>query len=136
MWDNLKHQIQSFSSAVLTTRDATGYPVSVRTSCVIDDQRQAVGVTMPAAVDAQAGPASLLLHRHNEQLWDLRIVVVRGELVHHGDAWVFRPQPRPPDPSAFRMILNYRKAANAYVRKRGLARPRIPWDRLKAIKQC
>ncbi len=120
---------------MLTTRDATGYPVSVRTPCVIDDQRQAVGVTMPAAVDAQAGPASLLLHAHNEQLWDLHIMVVRGELVCSGNAWIFRPQPRTPDPSAFRMILNCRKAANAYVRKRGLDRPAIPWDRLKAIKQ-
>jgi hypothetical protein len=135
MWDNVKHQVKSFASAVLIMRDATGYPVSVRTPCVIDDQRQELGVTVPATVDAHAGPASLLLHAHNEQLWDLRIVVVRGELVRNGDAWIFRPLPLTSDPSAFRMILNCRKAAKAYVRKRGLDRPAIPWARLKAIKQ-
>ncbi len=135
MWDNLKQQAGTFPSAVLTSRDATGYPVSMRTHCVIDDDRQELGVTVPAAVDAQPGPASLLLHHHNEQLWDLHIVVVRGELVRSGNAWIFRPQPRTPDPSAFRMILNCRKTTKAYLRKRGLARPRIPWDRLKAIKQ-
>jgi len=135
MWDKLKHQINAFGSAVLSARDTDGYPVSVRTTLHADDARHELRVTLPPTVEAQPGPASLLLHRHNEQLWDLRIVVVRGELAHTGDQWVFCPQPLTPEPSAFRMILNCRKAANAYLRKRGLARPPIPWDRLKAIKQ-
>ncbi len=135
MWDKLKKETSTFRSAVLTARDADGYPVSVRTSFNADDVRHELCVALPVAVDMQLGPASLLFHQHNEQLWDLRIVVVRGELANTGNEWVFRPQPLPPSPNALRMILNCRKTAKAYLRKRGLARPPIAWDRLKAIKQ-
>ncbi len=135
MWDKLKHQAGTFPSAVLTSRDADGYPVSVRTSFSTDDARHELRVTLPPTVDAQPGPASLLFHQHNEQLWNLRIVLVRGELANTGHGWVFRPQPLMPSPNALRMILHCRKTAQAYLRLRGLARPSIPWDRLKAIKQ-
>lgn len=135
MWDKLKREISTFQSVVLTARDADGYPVSVRTVVVADDDRHELQVTLPEPVEAQAGSASLLLHQHNEQLWNLRIVLVRGELAHNGNAWIFRPQPLTPSPNALRMILNCRKTATAYLRKRGLDRPAIPWDRLKAIKQ-
>jgi hypothetical protein len=135
MWDKLKQQASTFQSAVLTTRDADGYPVSVRTSFNADDARHELRVAVPPTVEAQPGPASLLFHQHNDQLWNLRIVLVRGELAHTGNGWVFRPQPITPSPNALRMILSCRKTAQAYLRKRGLARPPIPWDRLKAIKE-
>lgn len=135
MWDKLKDQIGSFHSAVLTACDADGYPVSVRTPIRADDTRHELCVEVPAAVDMQPGPAALLFHEHNEQLWDLQMVVIRGALSETGGEWAFCPQPLAPEPNALRMILNSRKAAKAYLRKRGLARPSVPWDRLKAIKQ-
>ncbi len=135
MWHKLKHHINAFGSAVLSARDADGYPLSVRTAFHADNVRHELRVEVPTSVEVQPGPASLLWHQHNEQLWDLRIVVVRGELANTGNGWVFRPQPLTPSPNALRMILNCRKAAQAYLGKHGLARPPIPWDRLKAIKQ-
>lgn len=135
MWVKLKRQISSFESAVLTARGADGYPVSVRTCLVVNDERRELRVRLPELVEVQAGAASLLLHQHNQQLWNLRIVLVRGELAHTGNAWVFRPLPLTPSPSALRMIINCRKTARAYLRTRGLTAPSVPWDRLKAIKQ-
>jgi hypothetical protein len=120
---------------VLTARDAAGYPVSVRTPVQVDDTRHELYVKVAPGAEPESGPASLLFHQHNEQLWDLQIVFVRGELTHTSDGWVFRPQPLAPPPNALRMILNCRKTARAYLRKRGLDRPSIPWERLKAIKR-
>jgi hypothetical protein len=135
MWDKLKHQVSTFGSAVLTAHDANGYPMSVRTAVYADNDRHELRVEVPATAEVQSGSASLLFHQHNAQLWNLRIVLVRGELTSTGNAWVFRPQPLAPSPHALRAILNCRKTATAYLRKRGLARPPIPWGRLKAIKQ-
>lgn len=135
MWDKLKQHVSTFGSAVLTARDADGYPVSVRTPLRVDDTRRELYVTVAPGVEPEPGPASLLFHHHNEQLWELQIVFVRGELAQTSGGWVFRPQPLSPSPNALRFILNCRKTARAYLRKRGWERPSIPWERLQAIKQ-
>ncbi|MBC8076893.1 MAG: hypothetical protein H7Y32_12515, partial [Chloroflexales bacterium] len=73
MWDELKQQGDRFTSAVLSARDADGYPASVRTTCTFDDGQRLVRVDVPADVALQAGPASLLFRSHDEQLWSLQI---------------------------------------------------------------
>jgi hypothetical protein len=138
MWDELKRQAGGFSRTVLNARDADGYPASVRTSFVFDDAERIVRVDVPAGVALQEGVASLLFHGHNEQLWDLRIASVRGELARVDDGWVLRPVKLVEDASGalaiVRMLRNCRKTAKTYLAKRGLARPAIPWAHLKELK--
>lgn len=139
MWDSLKRQGGAFTSAVLNGRDADGYPASVRTAFTFDDAQQAVRVTVPAEAALQAGVASLLFHSHDEQLWDQQIVLVRGELVRAADGWLFRPLTFSLDNAAgglamLRLMLKLRKTAGAYLKKRGVARPAVPWARLNALK--
>ena len=45
---------------------------------------------VPPDEQLREGPASLLAHSHDEQLWSLRSVVVTGELVE-ADGWTFKP---------------------------------------------
>src|SRR5688572_23158057 len=91
MWTRLTPLLGAFPSAVLNACDADGYPASVRTPLALDDVRQLVAVRVPAHLGLRPGPASLLLHSHSEQLWDLRIILVRGALELADDRWTFRP---------------------------------------------
>lgn len=139
MWAELTPFLGAFPSAVLSACDEAGYPASMRTPLVPDTARQLVGVEVPAHMELRPGPASLLLHSHNEQLWDLRILVVRGALERDGEGWVFRPTAiaSGADTGAMavlRMLRGCRKSARAYLEKRGLARPAVPWARLIAVK--
>lgn len=141
MWAKLTPLFGAFPSAVLTAMDADSYPASVRTPLAPDELRQVVGLAGVEQLELRAGPASLLLHSHDERLWDLRIVLLRGALEHDGAGWIFRPLSiaAGADTSGLavvRMLRNCRRAASAYLRKRGLARPVVPWAKLKAIKQA
>jgi hypothetical protein len=141
MWDRLVTYVQTFQSAVLNAHDANTYPASVRTPVVINHDTRTLRVQVPAELALRSGPASLLLHSHNEQLWDLKIVLVRGKLTTTPDGWIFHPTSFASEPGAegglalVKMILKLRKTAKSYLKTRGLARPQIPWNRLKAIKQ-
>jgi hypothetical protein len=138
MWSELMLILRSFSSAVLSARDADGYPASVRTAVSPDASRQVVAVRVPAYVELQPGPASLLLHSHNEQLWDFRSHTMRGALERDGDGWIFRPAPTALRADSgglavVRELLACRRAAKSYLRKRGLTRPTVPWGKLRAL---
>jgi hypothetical protein len=140
MWDKINQAIGSFTDPVLSAHDADGYPASLRTPVVPDAGQQVLNVQIATDLELQPGPASLLFHSHNEQLWDLRNVLVRGELAHTGSSWVFIPRQLAPARDAdgglalLKIVLDLRKVAAAYLKKRGLARPQVPWDRLKAAK--
>ena len=139
MWAKLMPLFGAFSSAVLTAIDADGYPASVRTALAPDESRQVIGVTGAEQVELRAGPASLLLHSHNEQLWDLQIVLLRGVLEPDGAGWIFRPLAIAVGAdegglAVLRMLQGCRRTASAYLRKRNLPRPLVPWAKLKAIK--
>jgi len=139
MWDELKRRAGTFTSAVLSAHDADGYPASVRTSFAFDEGRQAVRVEVPASVSLQEGVASLLFHSHDEQLWSQEIVLVRGELIRAPHGWVFRPlklvREAPSSPLGIvRFLRQCRKTAKAYLKKRGVQRPAVPWAHLRELK--
>jgi hypothetical protein len=82
-----------------------------------------------------------LCHRHDENLWNLKSFLVRGTLARGEDGeWTFRPERCVPGagiggPMAMvRFVAGARKTAGRYLEKRGLPRPRIPWDAINAIK--
>lgn len=133
--ERVRGALARFPDAVLTGRDADGAPVSVRCRPVPDGGR----LRIPGApgVDPVAGPASLLAHSHDENLWTLRSVVVRGELAVHGDTWVLTPSAVVPGTGLagplgdLRAFVAARRRAGRWLARRGLPRPRIPWEHFR-----
>jgi len=137
MWADLVKRLARYPSAVLTGLDGAGYPFSLRCVPEPDSARQVLRLALPDYANLQAGPASLLCHDHDDQLWNQTNVVVRGALEQAEGAWLFRPaqllEGAGAGMSMLRQLRDGRRAAGRYLAKRGLARPRIPWDQLKAI---
>jgi hypothetical protein len=138
VWDEILRHLPDFESAVLTGIDAEGYPYSVR--CRPQPDARVLRVQLPSYVPVRPGPASLLCHRHDENLWNLKSFLVRGTLAREDGTWIFRPGrfisgagiggPM----GMVRFVTGSRMNARRYLQKRGLPRPRIPWDEVNAIK--
>ncbi|MFJ9627121.1 pyridoxamine 5'-phosphate oxidase family protein [Streptomyces sp. NPDC101175] len=130
-------QLARFPSAVLAARDAFGAPVLARTRPV--PRADGFAVEVPADCAAAEGPASLLVHRHDELLNHMHNALVRGTLKAVGDAWLLVPDKvvepmgtgRPTD--AFRVLRETRRSTARYLERRGLARPRVRWEEFKAL---
>ena len=140
MWSEIERFLPNFESAVLSVRDAEGYPYSVRCHPAQDRPSGVLRLDLAAGEAVRPGPASLLCHSHDEELWNQQIILLRGRLDREGDGWVFRPEMFVPSLGAVgtlgmaRFFLNVRKGAKTYLKKRGLPRPLIPWDEVEAIK--
>ncbi len=138
MWDEIRKYSGKFAGAVLTGVDADGYPFSVRCVPQFDDRARVIRVTMATGAAIQPGRAGLLYHQHNEQLWNLRMFLVRGCVERDDQGWIFYPEQLIPG-SGLRpahdmlAIVRVRRAAKRYLQKRGLARPKIPWADIKAL---
>jgi hypothetical protein len=139
MWDRLVKYLSMFSSAVITGMDAEGYPFSVRCTPRADHARQVLHIDVPDDVPMQPGPAGLLCHSHDESLWSLKSFHVRGRLERESGDWTFRPRALIPGGGVagplgdMRAILNARRVAKQYLEKRGLPRPAIPWEAIRAL---
>ncbi len=139
-WNEMVGHLSDFESVVLTGVDSEGYPYSVRNRPRIDPFERVLLVRLPAGTPVQPGPASLLCHRHDAHLWNLKSFLVRGMLVHEDAGWTFRPERFIPGAGIggamglMRFVVGSRKRARRYLEKRGLPRPRIPWDEVNAIK--
>lgn len=140
MWDEIEKYLPTFPSAVLNTLDAEGHPYSVRCRPRIERSERLLRLDLAAESALRPGPASLLCHSHDEQLWDLKLFLVRGKLECDESGWTFVPSRFIPGAgiggplSVVRAIVEMRRAAAAYLKKRGLARRRIPWGEIEAVK--
>ncbi|WFE34555.1 pyridoxamine 5'-phosphate oxidase family protein [Micromonospora sp. WMMD975] len=133
--------LASYSSAVLAGRDETGAPVLVRTT--LADGPGGYLVSVPDDLPLAEGPASLLVHRHDDQLWNLHNASVRGRLTSHDETgWVFAPD-RLTEPGsrfragpldAIRTARRLRAATQRYLDRRSMTRPAIPWDAYRALR--
>jgi hypothetical protein len=140
MWPEISRRLPGFASAVLTALDAAGDPVSVRCQPTLDHHARVLRVAVPAGLGMVAGPAGLLCHHHDEQLWGLRSFLLRGTLERTGHGWVFRPGQLVPgmDTTALsnlRLLRNVRRTARRYLAARGLPRPTIPWEHYQQLKE-
>ena len=139
MWDEVLKYLPDFPSAVLTGTDAEGYPFSVR--CWPRPEERVLRVRLPEGTKIQSGPASLLCHRHDETLWNLKSFLVRGVLSRDGEAWSFEPRRFVPGagigglPAMARFFIGSRRRAGRYLKKRGLERPKVPWVEINTIKK-
>jgi hypothetical protein len=141
MWAEIEKHLPLFESAVLNASDGEGYPYSVRCRPEQDRPAGILRIDLAGRMNVQAGPASLLFHSHDEELWNQKIFLLRGRLEETGDGHVFRPEKFVPSMGIggflgmVRMILGVRKAATAYLNRRNLVRPRIPWAEVEAVKE-
>jgi hypothetical protein len=140
MWAEVQRHLRGFSSPVLTGIDGDGYPFSIRCALELDETQQVLRLSLPGWTWIGPGPASLLCHRHNDVLWDLRSFMVRGTLEPTGgETWLFRPSRFVPGigtggmAGMVRFALAKRRAAGRYLERRGLARPSIDWAQLKVL---
>ena len=140
MWGEITRGLAQFPDAVLTTVDADGYPLSIRRHPQVDMAAQVLRVPTAGGVDLRPGPASLLCHSHDENLWKLRSFLIRGQIEPADDSWVFHPEKFIPGGGmggplgALRAIVEARRTAKRYLTIRHLARPAIPWDKIKATR--
>ena len=140
MWAEIEKYLPGFESAVLNARDAEGYSYSVRCHPEQDRPAEVLRIDLEDT-NVRPGPASLLCHSHDEEVWNQKIFLLRGRLEEAGGGHVFRPEKFVPSIGTegpigmVRMLLGVRKASAAYLKKRGLARPRIPWGEIEALKE-
>lgn len=138
MWDELVKYLSTYRSAVVTGIDPSGYPFSVRCQPEPDAGVRVLRVVVPEYANIQPGPAGLLCHTHDEQLWNLRSFIVRGTLEQDPQGWLFRPGQFIPGAGIGGMIgmikflRGGRRTAEQYLQKRGLARPEIAWEDIHA----
>src|SRR6266496_6760483 len=139
MWPEIIARLPRFASAVLSGLDGGGDPVSVRCQPILDHQAQVLRVEVPDGLGMVPGPAGLLCHCHDEQLWGLESFLLRGSLERTGHDWVFHPHRlvRGMDTtpvSNLRLLRDGRRTAGRYLATRGLRRPTIPWDHYARLK--
>lgn len=139
MWDKLSRYLPQFHSAVLTGIDSQGYPFSLRCHPELDAGRQVLRIALPGWLELKPGPASLLCHKHDDRLWNLKSFVVLGTLGQDQDGWSFLPVRLIPGMGVeglrgyLKFILNGRRMTARYLKQHGLPRPKIPWDEVEAL---
>lgn len=126
---------------MLTGLDAEGYPYGVRVRPRADAAARVIEVSLCPYATFREGRASLLCHSHDEQLWNLRSFLARGNLRRReGEGRAFEPRSFVPGaglegPTGMvRFVRGSRSNARRYLKKRGLARPSAPWGRINEIK--
>ncbi|WP_171074308.1 pyridoxamine 5'-phosphate oxidase family protein [Nonomuraea basaltis] len=140
-YDETTAHLPSYHSAVLVVVDDRGFPRPLRVRLRADPRSKVFVVDTPDAAELRPGPASILCHRHDEKLWELRSFVTAGRISRGDQGWVFAPTRFIPGalgnaPAAvIRTVRSWRRTAAGYLAARGLPRPRIPWEDHAAIKR-
>jgi hypothetical protein len=132
-------ELATYPSAVLATRTDAGMPSLRRVRVTGPGAAGRLRLSVPPDEQLREGPASLLAHAHDEQLWSLRSIVVTGELIP-ADVWTFRPERivggagSATPLTLLREIRRLRGAARGYLEKRSLPRPEVGWAGIRALK--
>jgi hypothetical protein len=97
-------------------------------------------VLIPSSITPVAGPANVLAHSHDEDLWDLRIVRITGRLDRRDEGWTFVSAAfTPPSPDGFtsrwQMAKAMRRTSGRYLAARGMAHPKVNWTVLKSMQR-
>jgi len=127
-----------FPTAVLGAVDAAGAPLLMRTTVTPVAEGFEVRAEPNAAV--AAGPASLLVHEHDEKLSAAYTALIPGRLSELGEGrWLLAPD-RVIEPigtgrvaDALHLVRGGRRATTQYLNRRGLERPRVPWAEYRKL---
>jgi hypothetical protein len=141
MWHLVAKSLSRFPDVIVTAMSIRGYPVSVmQRSPRYDATTGEMPVLIPESVDVVPGPANVLAHYHDENLWNLQMMRIKGRLEkRHGD-WIFVSTAFTPPPgeglkSRWRMATAMRRTSRRYLATRGLERPRVNWAVLKRLQR-
>jgi hypothetical protein len=138
MWTDAAKALSAFSEGVVTAVDPDGYPVSVRQNSLrFEATTGEMLVDWPQDLPVTEGPANVLCHSHDEKLWNLRALQLKGRLERRGDDWAFISSAFTP-PSRmmvmfWRAARTNRAAGNRYLARRGLQRPQVNWAAIKEM---
>jgi hypothetical protein len=138
VWSEAAKWLGEFDEAVLTALDADGYPVSIRIDPRnYDATTGALPATFPSVLNVAAGPANLMSHRHDEKMWHLNAIQIKGRLESHDGGWVFQSAnfDAPSKLAFIQFLASTRTAGQKYLDKRGLQRPAINWSAVKEIQR-
>ncbi len=139
MWPDILDNLPDYESAVLSWLDEAGRVGSARCHPAPDVPGDRLRLALPDDLALAPGPACLLWHRHDENLWNLHSFAVRGVLGKDEVGWFVRPEQFVPGVgvggwrSYARFLVDGRRTAARYLAKRGLPRPRIDWPGLMAM---
>lgn len=136
MWTEAAAWLARYDEVVVTARGRDGYPISVRqdTRCY-DAGTGTMPVHLPDVLYPVAGAANLLCHEHDESLWNLRAIHLRGRLERRGADWTFVSTEfnRPPRLAFWRLSRRMRASSRRYLARRGLATPEVNWSAVAEI---
>ncbi|MEU4242817.1 pyridoxamine 5'-phosphate oxidase family protein [Actinoplanes sp. NPDC026619] len=128
--------LAAYSSVVLASLDADGAPTLLRTTVAAEGGRYRVA--LPEDAQVAGGRASLLVHRHDDQLTNLHSAVVTGTLEDGllTPERLIEPAQRSKAGLAepIRIVRNTRATTKKYLAKRGLERPSIPWKAYRELR--
>jgi hypothetical protein len=140
MWHQAARALDRFPEVVITAVSVDGYPISVRqTSRRYDERTGEMTVSIPANLVAAPGQATLLAHQHDEKLWNLNAIQIKGRLERRETDWVFVSTSfnNPPSFGEFTRLWqlqkSLRRSADRYLAKRGLACPEVNWAAIKRL---
>jgi hypothetical protein len=127
-------ELAGHPSAVLAARDANGDIALARTV----PQPAGGGYLVAGApgADLAEGPASLLVHRHDDKLAAASYALVRGRISAAGTTgdWLLTPdRVVTPAGNPLRTLRAARQASARYLRTRSLPRPAIPWEQYRPL---
>jgi hypothetical protein len=128
MWKRAKKDLGTYQEAVINVKDAEGRGVSVRQlKPAFDVATGTMPVAIPTALGVVAGPATLLAHFHDEKLWNMRTMSIKGSVEQREGQWVFVASGyRPASPMDF--LRGTRVSAAKYLERRGLTRPKPNYE--------
>jgi hypothetical protein len=138
VWADAAKWLAKFDEAVLTGLDADGYPVSIRAnSRTYDATTGRLPVSPPSALHIAEGPANLLRHSHDEKLWHLNAIQIKGRLENRDDEWVFQSTnfDAPSKLVLVQFLAGTRKAGQKHLDKRGLQRTPVNWSAVNEIRR-
>ncbi|BBZ52294.1 hypothetical protein H7H82_04270 [Mycobacterium heidelbergense] len=140
MWSDAAKGLAKFDEAMVTALDPAGYPVSIRqmTPCY-DEATGEFTVVWPRGLSVSAGPAIVLCHSHDEKLWNIKQIQIKGRLERRADRWVFITTGfhRPPASQLgvfWRLARDMRRAGRRYLDQRGLEAPTVNWKALQVLR--
>jgi hypothetical protein len=136
MWNEAAAWLAKYPEAVVTALDAQGYPYSIRASTSgYDAATGELAVVLPDEIAPNNSAANLLCHRHDESLWNLSVIHLKGVLDRRAGNWVFITTAfkRPPRFVLLDLAMRMRSASRRYLAGRQIAVPEVNWFAVEEI---
>ncbi|MGW0858435.1 pyridoxamine 5'-phosphate oxidase family protein [Streptomyces sp. NPDC002690] len=131
-------QLNAYASAVLGARDASGAPVLARTRPMPGEDGYLL--ELPTDCAAVPGPASLLVHRHDDRMNNMHNALVRGRLDAAGDGRMLLVPEKVVEPmgtgrasDALGLLRRTKRSTGLYLERRDLPRPKVRWAEFREL---